>query len=63
MRVGQAFDIIILSDQYFTKEEKEDYQNWLQNEYENEKWMFDKALNKESRDYQAEINTQNIEKN
>ena len=58
-RIGE----IILSDQYFTKEEKEDYQNWLQNEYENEKWMFDKVLNKESRDYQTEINTQNIEKN
>ena len=58
-RIGE----IILADQYFTKEEKEDYQNWLQNEYENEKWMFDKVLNKESRDYQTEINTQNIEKN
>ena len=34
-RIGE----IILSDQYFTKEEKEDYQNWLQNEYEDEKWM------------------------
>ena len=45
-RIGE----IILADQYFTKEEKEDYQNWLQNEYEDEKWMFDKVLNKESVD-------------
>ena len=52
-RIGE----IILSDQYFTKEEKEDYQNWLQNEYENEKWMFDKVLNKEAID-----NLENSEK-
>ena len=58
-RIGE----IILSDQYFTKEEKEDYQNWLQNEYEDEKWMFDKVLNKEMENYQTEINTENIEKN
>lgn len=31
-------------DRYFTNDEKKQYQNWLENDYENEKWMFDREF-------------------
>ena len=39
-RIGELISL----DRYFTSEEKENYQNWLENEYEDEKWLFVKLL-------------------
>ena len=41
-RIGELISL----DRYFTNDEKEKYQNWLENDYENEKWMFNGDKNK-----------------
>lgn len=54
-RIGE----LIALDRYFINDEKEKYQNWLENDYENEKWMFNQVF----KDENDKIEIQNIDKN
>ena len=54
-RIGE----LIALDRYFNNDEKEKYQNWLENDYENEKWMFNQVF----KDENDKIEIQNIDKN
>ena len=58
-RIGE----LITLDRYFTSEEIENYQNWLENEYEDEKWMFDRAFKEDKITDKDELTIENIEKN
>ena len=58
-RIGELISL----DRYFTSEEKENYQNWLENEYEDEKWMFDRAFKEDKITDKDELTIENIEKN
>ena len=57
-RIGE----LIVLDRYFVDNEKEEYQNWLDNDYENEKWMFDRIFN-DDKSNEEKIDIQNIDKN
>lgn len=54
-RIGE----LIALDRYFNNDEKEKYQNWLENDYENEKCMFNQVF----KDENDKIEIQNIDKN
>ena len=58
-RIGELISL----DRYFVDNEKEEYQNWLENDYENEKWMFDRVFNDDKSKDTEEIDIQNIDKN
>ena len=58
-RVGELISL----DRYFTNDEKEQYQNWLENDYENEKWMFNQVFKDANTNEDEEIELQNIDKN
>ena len=58
-RIGELISL----DRYFVDNEKEQYQTWLENDYENEKWMFDRVFNDEKTNEDEVIGTQNIDKN
>ena len=58
-RIGELISL----DRFFTGNEKEEYQNWLDNDYENEKWMFDRVFNDEKSNTDEEVDIQNIDKN
>ena len=58
-RIGELISL----DRYFTSEEKENYQNWLENEYEDEKWMFDSAFKEDKITDKDKLTIENIEKN
>ncbi len=58
-RIGELISL----DRFFTGNEKEEYQNWLDNDYENEKWMFDRVFNDEKPNTDEEVDIQNIDKN
>lgn len=60
-KVEQRLKELIRLDRYFNTEEKEKYQEWLKNDYENEKWMLDRGLKTDNSTQLYEI--QNIEKN
>lgn len=56
-RIGE----LIKFDRYFDNNEKIEYQNWIENEYDNEKWMFNKIFKEDIADNEDFI--PNIEKN
>ena len=58
-RIGELISL----DRFLTGNEKEEYQNWLDNDYENEKWMFDRVFNDEKSNIDEEVAIQNIDKN
>ena len=58
-RIGELISL----DRYFVDNEKEEYQHWLDNDYESEKWMFDKIFKEEKTNENEEIDIQNIDKN
>ena len=60
-KVEQRLKEIIRLDKYFSLEEKEKYQEWLKNDYENEKWMLDRGLKNDNLIQLDE--PENIEKN
>ena len=60
--VEQRLKEIIRLDRYFNDEEKIKYQEWLENEYEKEKWMLDRGLKENTNDF-IDISSINIEKN
>lgn len=53
---------IIRLDRYFNEDEKIKYQEWLDKDYENEKWMLDRGLKENTNDY-IDISSINVEKN
>ena len=61
--IEKRIEELITLDRYFTSEEKENYQNWLENEYEDEKWMFDRAFKEDKITDKDELTIENIEKN
>ena len=61
--IEKRIEELITLDRYFTSEEKEIYQNWLENEYEDEKWMFDRAFKEDKITDKDELTIENIEKN
>ena len=58
-RIGELISL----DRFFTGNEKEEYQNWLDNDYENEKWMFDRVFTDEKSNTDEEVDIQDIDKN
>lgn len=60
--VEQRLKEIIRLDRYFNDEEKIKYQEWLENDYEKEKWMLDRGLKENTNDF-IDISIINIEKN
>ncbi len=54
-RIGE----LIALDRYFINDEKEKYQNWLENNYENEKWMFNQVFKDENVNENDKIEIQN----
>lgn len=60
-KVEQRLKELIRLDRYFNTEEKEKYQEWLKNNFENEKWMLDRGLKTDNSIQLDE--SQNIEKN
>lgn len=60
--VEQRLKEIIRLDRYFNDEEKIKYQEWLENDYEKEKWMIDRGLKENTNDF-IDISSINIEKN
>ena len=58
-RIGELISL----DRYFANDEKEKYQNWLENDYENEKWMFNQVFKDENVNENDKIEIQNIDKN
>ena len=58
-RIGELISL----DRYFVDDEKEKYQQWLDNDYENEKWMFDRVFDDDKSNDIEEIDIQNIDKN
>lgn len=60
--VEQRLKEIIRLDRYFNDEEKIKYQEWLENDYEKEKWMLDRGLKENTNDF-IDISSINIEKN
>ena len=61
-KVEQRLKEIIRLDRYFNDEEKIKYQEWLENDYEKEKWMLDRGLKENTNDF-IDISSINIEKN
>ena len=55
-KVEKRLKELISSNRYFNNAEKEEYKKWLNEEYENEKWMYDTRINtdKEQVIYQDE---------
>ena len=55
-KVEKRLKELISSNRYFNNVEKEEYEKWLNDEYENEKWMYDTRINpdKEQVIYQDE---------
>ena len=60
--VEQRLKEIIRLDRYYNEEEKIKYQEWLENDYEKEKWMLDRGLKENTNDF-IDISSINIEKN
>ena len=58
-RIGELISL----DRYFVDDEKEKYQNWLENDYESEKWMFNRVFDDNKSNDTEEIDIQNIDKN
>lgn len=61
-KVEQRLKEIIRLDRYFNDEEKIKYQEWLEKDYEKEKWMLDRGLKENTNDF-IDISSINIEKN
>jgi hypothetical protein len=61
-KVEQRLKEIIRLDRYFNDDEKQEYQNWLENDYENEKWMLERGLKENSNEF-IDISSINIQKN
>ena len=61
-KVEQRLKEIIRLDRYFNDEEKIKYQEWLENDYEKEKWILDRGLKENTNDF-IDISSINIEKN
>ena len=57
--VEQRLKEIIRLDRYFNDEEKIKYQEWLENDYEKEKWMLDRGLKENTNDF-IDISSINI---
>ena len=45
-KVEKRINELIMADRYLTIDEVDEYLEWEKNEYENQKWMFERALNK-----------------
>ena len=58
-RIGELISL----DRYFVDNEKEEYQNWLDNDYENEKWMFDRVFDDDKSNDIRKTDIQNLDKN
>ena len=61
-KVEQRLKEIIRLDRYFSEDEKVKYQEWLEKDYENEKWMFDRGLKENTNNF-IDISNIDIEKN
>ncbi len=61
--LDKRIDELIKIDRYFVDNEKQEYQEWLNHNYESEKWMFDRVFNDNSNEIIEEQSTKNIEKN
>lgn len=59
--IEKSIEELIKQDKYFVNNEKEEYKKWLANDYENEKWMFDRVFHKDIK--QEETNIENLDKN
>lgn len=46
-KVEKRLNELISSDTYFNSAEKDEYEKWLNEEYESEKWMYDARINPE----------------
>ncbi len=65
-KVEKRLKELINTDTYLNNDEKERYKEWLNTEYENEKWMYDARINpaqKEISINKVNQDIQNIEKN
>lgn len=59
-RIGELISL----DRYFTDSEKEEYNHWLDHEYENQKWMFDRVFKDNTNEIENTTNnTLEIERN
>jgi len=45
-KVEQRLKELIKLDKFFDNEERQQYEEWLKNDYDNEKWMLDRGLNR-----------------
>lgn len=64
--VDKRIDELVKLDRYFIDNEKQEYQEWLENKYESQKWMFDRVFKEDSNEIVQEdddFEIQNIEKN
>ena len=61
-KVEKRIRELISLDKYFVDNEKEEYQNWLINSFEDEKWMFDRFKTKNEKSLE-DNNISNLEKN
>ena len=63
--LDKRIDELVKIDRYFINNEKQEYQEWLENEYENQKWMFDRVFKEDNSEIIEEDDDiiQNIEKN
>lgn len=61
-KVEQRLKEIIRLDRYFSEDEKVKYQEWLEKDYENEKWMLDRGLKENTNNF-IDISNIDIEKN
>ena len=46
--LDKRIDELVKIDRYFIDNEKQEYQEWLNNEYENQKWMFDRVFKEDN---------------
>lgn len=58
-RIGELISL----DRYFVDDEKEKYQQWLDNDYENEKWMFNRVFDDDKSNDIRKTDIQNLDKN
>ena len=59
-KVEKRIKELVNTDTYLNNEEKEKYQEWLNKDYENEKWMYDQRINS---DKNKTLNSEEIQNN
>ena len=62
-KVEKRIKELILLDKYFVDDEKEKYQNWLINNFEDEKWMFDRFKTENEKSLEDNEDISNLDKN